>query len=148
MTDENAEAEDIAELTDADLASAIRVQVRNRLMRGEVETGKDIAALRRYVRLSSDDFAKAMGVGVRTLRSWEAGRTKPDGAALALVRIAARRPRALRENLRPVSPHSEIASEIAAAWFEEARRRVAEVDSGQVATLPNEEALRIIAADD
>ena len=89
-----------------------------------------------------------MGISLRTLRSWEQGRTKPDGAALALARIAARRPRALRENLRQVSRHAVIASEIAAAWFEEPRRRVAEVDSGQVPTLPNEEALRIIAADD
>jgi DNA-binding transcriptional regulator YiaG len=71
MTDENTEAEDIPELTDADLASAIRAQVRNRLMRGEIDTGNDIAALRRYVRLSPEDFAKAMGIGLHTLSSWE-----------------------------------------------------------------------------
>jgi hypothetical protein len=43
---------------------------------------------------------------------------------------------------------SAIEPEIEAAWTEEARRRVAEVESGQVATLSNEEALRIIATDD
>jgi Putative addiction module component len=43
---------------------------------------------------------------------------------------------------------SAIEPEIQAAWIDESRRRVAEVDSGQVATLSNEEALRIIAADD
>lgn len=43
---------------------------------------------------------------------------------------------------------STVAPEIEAAWADEARRRVAEVDSGQVATLSNEEALRIIASDD
>lgn len=43
---------------------------------------------------------------------------------------------------------SAIAPEIEAAWTDDARRRVAEVDSGEVATLSNEEAQRIIAADD
>jgi putative transcriptional regulator len=149
MTNESPEpADEIPELTDADLASAIRVQVRNRLMRGEVETGNDIAALRRYVRLSPEDFAKAMGISLRTLHNWEQGRTKPDGTALALVRIAARRPQTLRDNLRPVSPHAVIASEIEAAWFDEARRRVAEVDADRVAPLSNDDALRIIDTDD
>ena len=40
-----------------------------------------------------------------------------------------------------------VAPDNAAAWTEEARRRVAEVDSGKVETLSNEEALRIIAVD-
>ena len=38
--------------------------------------------------------------------------------------------------------------DIAAAWTEEARRRVAEIDAGRVETLSTEEALRIIAVDD
>jgi putative transcriptional regulator len=148
MTDENTEAEDIPELTDADLASAIRAQVRNRLMRGEIESGNDITALRRYVRLSPEDFAEAMGISLHTLSSWEQGHAKPDGASLALVRIAARRPRVLRENLKAVPQHAVTASEIAAAWDEETRRRVAETDSGQVSTLSNEEALRTIGSDE
>jgi hypothetical protein len=40
------------------------------------------------------------------------------------------------------------ADDIQAAWIDEARQRVAEVDSGQVATLSDEEALRLIAKDD
>jgi hypothetical protein len=43
---------------------------------------------------------------------------------------------------------STVAPEIEAAWADEARRRVAEVDSGDVVVLSNEEAQRIIAADD
>ena len=146
MTDENTEAEDIPELTEAQFASAIRFQVRNRLMRGEVETGKDIAALRRYVRLSPGEFAKAMGISLRNLRHWEQGRTKPNGAAMALIRIAARNPAVLRENLRPVSRFAAVASEIAAAWSE--ARRGAEVDAGQVSTLSNEDAPRSVGADE
>jgi putative transcriptional regulator len=37
---------------------------------------------------------------VHTLRNWEQDRRTPDGPALALLRIAARHPRVVRENLR------------------------------------------------
>ena len=44
-------------------------------------------------------FANALGFSVHTLRNWEQGRRTPEGPALALLRIAARHPRVLRENL-------------------------------------------------
>jgi DNA-binding transcriptional regulator YiaG len=94
MTDE------IPELTDDDFASAIPARLRRRLIRGQFESGADIAALRRFVRLSQTRFAKAMGISVHTLRNWEQNRRKPEGPALALLRIAARHPRILRENLK------------------------------------------------
>lgn len=43
---------------------------------------------------------------------------------------------------------SAVAPEIHTAWVEEVRQRVAEVHSGAVATLSNEEALALIASDD
>ena len=43
---------------------------------------------------------------------------------------------------------STIALAIHQAWTEEARRRMAELDSGQVATISNEEAERIIETDE
>jgi hypothetical protein len=43
---------------------------------------------------------------------------------------------------------SSIAPEVEQAWIDEARQRVADVDSGKVASLSNEEALRLIATDD
>ena len=91
--------DEIPELTDDDLASAIPARMRRRLMRGQFESGSDIAALRRFVRLSQPKFAQAMGISVHTLRNWEQDRRKPEGPALALLRIAARHPRILRENL-------------------------------------------------
>lgn len=36
-----------------------------------------------------------IGVSVATLRNWEQGRRTPDGPALALLRVAARNPRAV-----------------------------------------------------
>ncbi len=68
-------------------------------MRGQFETGEDIVALRRFVGLTQDRFAKAMGISVHTLRNWEQGRRQPEGPAIALLRIAARHPRIIRENV-------------------------------------------------
>jgi putative transcriptional regulator len=91
--------DDIPELTEKDFAGAIPARVRRRLMRGQFESGKDIAALRRFVRLTQEQFAQAMGISVHTLRNWEQDRRKPDGPAIALLRIAARHPLIIRENL-------------------------------------------------
>jgi DNA-binding transcriptional regulator YiaG len=90
---------DIPELTAKDLARAIPARVRKRLMLGQFETGEDIAALRRFVGLTQAQFAQAMGISVHTLRNWEQGRRRPEGPAIALLRIAARHPRIIRENL-------------------------------------------------
>lgn len=91
---------DIPELTKRDFASAIPARLRKRLIAGRFESGDDIAALRRFARLTQAQFARAMGISVHTLRNWEQGRRVPEGPAIALLRIAARHPRILRENLR------------------------------------------------
>lgn len=91
--------DDIPELTAADFARAIPRRQRDRLVRGEFKSGDDAAALRRFTGLSQQAFALALGISVHTLRNWEQGRRMPDGPALTLLRIAARHPRVLRENL-------------------------------------------------
>src|SRR5215210_1418672 len=90
---------DIPELTAKQLAGAIPARLRKRLMLGQFESGEDISALRRFVGLTQTQFAQAMGISVHTLRNWEQGRRQPDGPAIALLRIAARHPRIIRENL-------------------------------------------------
>ena len=47
--------------------------------------------------LSQADFAKLLGVSVRTLQDWEQGRRQPSGAAKTLIEIAERRPDVLKE---------------------------------------------------
>lgn len=91
---------EIPELTEDQLASAISAKVRRRLMEGKLESGADVAALRKFIQLTQADFARAMGISVHTLRNWEQGRRMPEGPAIALLRIAARHPRIIRENLR------------------------------------------------
>lgn len=91
---------EIPELTSRQLARAIPAHVRKRLIRGQFKSGKDVAALRRFVGLTQAQFARAMGISVRTLRGWEQGSLQPEGPAIALLRIAARHPRVIRESLR------------------------------------------------
>jgi DNA-binding transcriptional regulator YiaG len=91
--------DEIRELSDDDFARAIPARLRRRLMRGQFDSGRDIAALRGFVGLTQVQFARAMGISVHTLRNWEQDRRRPEGPALALLRIAARHPRILRENL-------------------------------------------------
>jgi DNA-binding transcriptional regulator YiaG len=91
---------DIPELSRQQLARAIPARVRKRLMLGDIKSGEDVAALRRFVGLSQSQFAQAMGISVHTLRNWEQGRRRPEGPAIGLLRIAARHPRIIRENLK------------------------------------------------
>ena len=92
-------SDDIRELTDKDFERAIPRKQRERIIRGQINPEKDVAALRRFAGLTQEEFAEALGISVHTLRNWEQGRRTPEGPALALLRIAARHPRVLRENL-------------------------------------------------
>ncbi|MEA2162410.1 MAG: putative transcriptional regulator [Thermoanaerobaculia bacterium] len=69
-------------------------------MQGDFQSGGDVAALRRFVGLTQVEFARALGISVTTLRGWEQGKRSPEGPEIALLRIAARHPRVIRENLR------------------------------------------------
>lgn len=90
---------DLPELTEADFARALSRKQRQRIMRGELQPG-DVAALRRFIGLTQVLFADALGISVHTLRNWEQNRRSPEGPALALLRIAARHPAVVRENVQ------------------------------------------------
>lgn len=56
-----------------------------------------VTQARQASELSQAEFAKLMGVSVRTLQEWEQGRRKPSGAAQTLLAVAVRHPEVLRE---------------------------------------------------
>ena len=89
---------DREELTLEELSRALTRAQRKRIIAGHLEPG-DVAALRRFICVTQEDFAKALGISVHTLRNWEQDRVTPDGPGLALLRIAARHPRVVRENI-------------------------------------------------
>ena len=92
-------SDDILELTDRDFERAIPRRQRERIMRGRIAGGKDVVALRKFVGMTQQEFADALEISVHTLRNWEQNRRTPEGPALALLRVAARHPKVLRENL-------------------------------------------------
>lgn len=78
---------------------------------GDIKSGKkkpsrlfeieapEIKMVRKTLNVSQSKFAMMIGVSVRTLQNWEQGRRKPDGPAKALLRIAAKNPKAVLEAL-------------------------------------------------
>jgi len=65
---------------------------------GEAAAIHGPVAIARYrVKMPQSEFAKLLGVSVRTLQEWEQGRRKPSGAARSLIRTANEHPDVLRE---------------------------------------------------
>jgi len=56
-----------------------------------------VAIARYRVQMCQSEFARLLGVSVRTLQEWEPGRREPSGAARSLIGIAQERPDVLRE---------------------------------------------------
>jgi putative transcriptional regulator len=78
------------------------VRQAGRIRRGALKPSRtftfrpaDIKAVRAKLGMSQTEFALLIGVSVATLRNWEQGRRVPEGPALALLRVAARYPRAV-----------------------------------------------------
>ena len=59
-----------------------------------------VKLIRKRLHVSQAQFAHFIGVSAATLRNWEQGRTYPEGAARALLKIASHRPDAVLEALR------------------------------------------------
>lgn len=52
-----------------------------------------VREIRYRLRQSQDEFAAMIGVTTGTLQKWEEGKARPDGPALALLRVAAKNPK-------------------------------------------------------
>jgi putative transcriptional regulator len=55
----------------------------------------NVPQLRSRFELTQNKFAKLLGISVSTLRNWEQGRRKPQGAARVLLQIADLHPEAV-----------------------------------------------------
>ena len=65
---------------------------------GRVTTLPKVSETRARVGLSQSEFARLIGVSVRTLQEWEQGRRVPSGPARTLLMIAHRNPKALLDS--------------------------------------------------
>lgn len=80
-----------------DLGAELLQSIRE-MKAGDAAAIHSPVAIARYrVRMSQSEFARLLGVSVRTLQEWEQGRREPSGAARSLIRIAQERPEVLRE---------------------------------------------------
>jgi len=63
---------------------------QGRLKPGRVFKFSPVAVkkIRTKLHVSQAEFACMIGVSIRTLQNWEQGRRRPDGPALALLKIA------------------------------------------------------------
>ncbi len=58
-----------------------------------------IKKIREELHVTQSEFAYMIGVSVDTLQNWEQGRRKPDGPALALLKVAAANPKVVMDAL-------------------------------------------------
>jgi putative transcriptional regulator len=59
----------------------------------------DVGAIRERAQMTKVQFASCFGIPVETLRHWERGDRKPRGAALVLLHVIERDPRAVIRSL-------------------------------------------------
>lgn len=78
-----------------DLAQELLESVREMKARKVSVVLAPVAEAREKTGLSQSQFARLLGVSVRTLQGWEQGRKQPSGAARTLLNIARTNPKAL-----------------------------------------------------
>ena len=59
--------------------------------------------------MTQEEFARAVEIRVYAWRNWEQRRRKPEGPAIALMRIAARHSRIFRDNLEIAATAASVA---------------------------------------
>ena len=82
-----------------ELLQAVRDIKSGRIGRISTVEVSPLASARLKIGLSQSEFAKMLGVSLRTLQEWEQGRRNPSGAAKSLITIAIKKPEVLKELL-------------------------------------------------
>jgi putative transcriptional regulator len=62
-------------------------------------TPADVKAIRNKLSKSQSEFAFMIGVSISTLQNWEQGRRRPEGPAMALLKVASENPSAVAQAL-------------------------------------------------
>ena len=84
-------------MTGAELGAKLLASVKQMRAGQGAVVHSPVALARAASGLSQAQFARLMGVSVRTLQEWEQGRRHPSGAAQPLLAVAQRHPDVLRE---------------------------------------------------
>lgn len=84
-------------MTGKDLGEKLLAAAREMAAGQGVAVHSQALSARKALGMSQAEFAKLLGVSVRTLQDWEQGRKQPSGAASTLLKIAAKHPDVLLE---------------------------------------------------
>lgn len=60
---------------------------------------EEVREIRYKLMQTQNEFADMIGVSISTLLAWEKGTQRPDGPALALLRVAAQKPKTVAKVL-------------------------------------------------
>ncbi|MBQ9578383.1 MAG: helix-turn-helix domain-containing protein [Ottowia sp.] len=82
-----------------ELLASVRQMKAGQAARVTVVPVSAAASARAQLGMTQPEFARLMGVSVRTLQDWEQGRRQPSGAARTLLRVARHAPEAVRAAL-------------------------------------------------
>lgn len=104
----NAQPADLAKLdatTDADIARQIAEDPDTAPDLSDVDPSgftvrhpfPDVRSLRQRLGMTQEEFAKAFGLNVWTIRDWENHRREPEGPAQTLLKVIATAPDAVRK---------------------------------------------------
>ncbi|MDP8032675.1 helix-turn-helix domain-containing protein [Pasteurella atlantica] len=77
------------------LLQSVKQMKSNEVAKEHTVTVNNAVEARQKVGLSQREFAKIMGVSVRTLQAWEQGKRQPSGSAITLLKIATQKPQVL-----------------------------------------------------
>ena len=98
----------MSKLTEADKSVLRGAEQALAHVRGKKETGRthfvitaeiDVKAIRKNLGMTQKAFAETYGVPLGTLKNWEGGHRKPDGAAKAYLLVINERPNVVRKAL-------------------------------------------------
>ena len=76
---------------------AVNPETQRRKSAKAWEAKSEVVKVRHSLDLTQEDFAKLLGIGLSTLRSWEQKKREPSGAAKMLIQIALKHPEVLQE---------------------------------------------------
>jgi putative transcriptional regulator len=93
----------VARKSFSELLESVRWMKRHRAgqARGRASEASvpDVKLVRQRTKLPQSDFARLIGVSVRTLQNWEQGHRHPTGPAAALLRAVSANPKAVIDAL-------------------------------------------------
>ena len=76
-----------------------RVEVATASSAAMIMRPEEVKAIRYKLNQSQAEFAMMIGVSLGTLQGWEEGKHRPDGPAMALLRVASRNPKIVAKTL-------------------------------------------------